>query len=335
MSQEIIIPYELNEFTANQIVRELWQLDHSKEIFLNFSCLNFARPFGILILASSLNFHFVYTNVPVKLTGLKEYSSVYQYLAHIGFFKLALFQLGNAPGQARGSNTYIPIEVLNKGIFENKIAEHFENTGQNLPIGLFVNNYAYKLASLIAGHSGAANEIITYCFREIIRNVFEHGQTDNCMVIGQKWSNGIVEISIADNGCGIFSTLMSKYNLSTNLQALKLAIEPGISSKDTSAPGDDWSNSGFGLFVLSEIGKRLGQFSICSGESLLCYTGLRVSPYDYLFKGTAVQLRINTNFNNISFGIIDEICKEGFRLAVAASRPIRPSKSSASRINTF
>ena len=44
--------------------------------------------------------------------------------------------------------------------------------------------------------------MVSYCLREVIRNVFEHAQTDTCTVMAQRYSDGAAEIAIIDNGMG-------------------------------------------------------------------------------------------------------------------------------------
>lgn len=329
--QTFNVPRELNEYSANLLTQNLWALDPTEEIEINIALLRFALPYGALLFANSLKSYIDFHNAKIKITNINRLSNVFGYLAHVGFFKLAYFDVGNAPGVASGSQSYIPIEVIEKRIFEEKAEEYLEDTGTSLPLAHFVNGYSYRLASLItnSGYSQYQN-LISYCLREIIRNVFEHGETDNCTIFGQNYANGNVEIAIVDNGIGLLASLREEYHISSHEEALLHSITPGVSSKLNQGRGDEWANSGFGLFVLSELGNQFGQFSICSGTSSLAKrnNGLKLEPSQ--FKGTAVQLKINMHQLSNNDNIIEEICEQGMALASSQEQQIIASQSSYS-----
>ena len=93
--------------------------------------------------------------------------------------------------------------------------------------------------------------MLSYCFREVIRNVFEHANCGECSVMAQSWSNNIAEVAIIDRGVGIKKSLSSTYNIVTHVDALKLAVKPGISSGSVLSTGGKWGNEGYGLYILS------------------------------------------------------------------------------------
>lgn len=83
--------------------------------------------------------------------------------------------------------------------------------------------------------------LLHYCIREIIRNTLEHNEkyqqsvsNDLCSVyIAAQRHNtkGLTELAFADNGVGIKRTLLdSKHQIQDDLDALKTALQPGISS---------------------------------------------------------------------------------------------------------
>lgn len=321
---EIFLPNVLNEKTVITVVNALWQY-HDEQCFLDISNLNFVRPFGALVLATELAQRYEMTNNPVILQGRSDDRSAHSYLAHVGFFKAAYFDIGNEIGSARGTSNYFPFRRLNEIDFINKINEWENEYGIERPIQFFINKEAEKLSGIITRNPEEVN-YITYCFREVIRNVFEHSYVKDCFVFGQKWENGEVEIGITDKGIGVLTSLQEKFGYLQEVDALLMCIEPGVSSKDITIPGD-WTNSGFGLYVLSEIGKQFGQFMLCSGGSgLVCSRG-RCKIINCFFHGTAIQLKLNLNqISNLATSI-EEIVSEGERIATAQGRVVKASKS--------
>ena len=86
---------------------------------------------------------------------------------------------------------------------------------------------------------------------------------------------------------------------------------PGV-SRASVEPGEDdfWANSGFGLYVLSELGSRLGSFTLCSGEAVVRTGEDAGRSRGFCFAGTAVKLRVkrpkNQNFEELITRIISD-----------------------------
>jgi hypothetical protein len=319
------VPKRLDAKTVLKIVDQLWE-DNEKKYSLDISRLIFSLPFGALVLSTELAYRYKQTGNEVELIGYSESNDVHSYLGHVGFFKTARYELGKKPGEAKGSNKYIPLTKLSKEYFLRKQTEMEDEYGITRPLQYFVQKEAEKMAMLIASGSTEV-EAIAYCFREIIRNVFEHGETDECVICGQKWDTGVTEIGIVDNGCGILKSLSSKFTVSSDAKALEICLNPGVSSKDTNLK-DEWSNSGFGLYILSELGKRFGKFILCSGGSgVECVNG-RSQLFDCCFHGTAIRLRLNIKENDDVSSIIDRIANEGELIAAKNGTIIKASKKS-------
>ena len=171
-------------------------------------------------------------------------------------------------------------------------------------------------------NSGAAIMLL-YCFREIIRNSFEHAGVNKCFVMAQRWYDGDAEITIADRGMGIYDSLKQKHAVTSPENALKLALMPGITSGGDRATGSEWDNSGFGLYVTSEIGKRFGNFSILSSNKLLLNAGQNNPTKDVPLHGTIVKLKVNTNDGDYFPNILKQIIGEGEKIALNISGSIK------------
>lgn len=151
-----------------------------------------------------------------------------------------------------------------------------------------------------------------YCIREILRNVFEHSGADECFICGQRWENGNVEFAILDEGRGICATLGQKYNIVSDADALLTAIRPGTTrTAGLSKEENVFDNSGFGLFVLSQLSMNFGWFCLGSGNARIFGKDRVVSQKDgYAMAGTffgARFLRAPSDF----LGVLDDIIESG------------------------
>ena len=323
----IRIPVRLTASSVFAFLPELNCSVDKPDLSIDFSDLSFALPFGSLLLACSLHDWLKQRNERELLTEFicPEDQDAIGYLSHIGFFEFIGHRLGKKPGEALGGSTYVPIRVVDAATLENLRTQSAE------PAGRTVSKVSGQLAEVLTRKNQfKINAPIAYCFREIMRNVFEHAATNHCLVCAQRWTNGTVEIAIIDRGRGILESLRERYDHKDADEALRAAIRPGISRSAPNKDDDEWANSGFGLFVLSEIGKSLGSFTIISRGASLKAKNSELSLSERSFPGTAIQLRMTKpkgcNFQEY----IEKIIAEGERLASGRGQRAHASKSSQS-----
>lgn len=316
---EIFAPAESFAFT-----RTLWATHTTPRVILDFAPLKFSLPFGMLVVASELK-RFAASRPPqtLFLRGISAQNAAHSYLSFIGFFEHVGIRYGSKPGEARGSSSYFPITVLKR----SELMARLEESGK--PIAFAVEAEAQKLAVVLTQkHDMTVNRPIAYCLREIIRNTFEHGATDQSVVCAQRWKDGEVELGIVDRGRGVRRSLAERMETPSDAEALALAIQPGISRSADVADPDEWANSGFGLYVLSELGRLCGSFAICSGTAAIAVEAGTAANRDYAFSGTAVCLRMKkpkgANFDQL----LQEIVARGEEMSAASEFPRRASKSS-------
>lgn len=337
--KRIFLPPQLKGNDIFNFTSVMWGLKDHPDLILDFSQLRFVYPFGTLVLMSEIR-SFTHErgtkSLPdLQIRGINRGSnSAHSYLAHIGFFTGANIKLldgtpiGKGPGQAKGSSSYIPITYVNAADLLRQSEELKQERGVVKPIGHFIVKESDRLAALITQQNKSSiNDPVSYCLREIIRNVFEHGEATRCAVSGQKIGDEI-EIAVVDRGVGIRRSLNKKYELESDLDALKKAVLPGVSGNEIDEESEDkWANSGYGLYVLSELGKRLGEFKLCSGAASLHFAGGETNEAAHSFHGAAVQLKVTKpkgiNFWEYIVGIISE----GEALTGQEGRPRRASAS--------
>lgn len=128
-------------------------------------------------------------------------------------------------------------------------------------------------------------ESIRYILSELIRNVLEHARTPHGAIVAAQYhkKSNIIRIGIADTGVGIRETISQSHTAWTDIDALKLALTPGITGT-TPREGGTIDNAGAGLFFIKSIAANNRDFfMLYSGDAL--YKLLRVPT------GKTVRLR--------------------------------------------
>src|SRR3989344_7473908 len=113
-------------------------------------------------------------------------------------------------------------------------------------------------------------EPIRYIISELVRNVLEHSQSRYGAIISAQYykESNIIRIGIADTGVGIKETITQTHSAKTDLEALKLALTPGITGT-TRKEGGSELNAGAGLFFIKSIAKiNRNFFIIYSGNAM-------------------------------------------------------------------
>ena len=317
------IPRELNGSEIFSFTSTFWK-SKGNDITFDFSNLAFSTPYPTLVLAAEIKS--LIASSPENTytaTGIDANRNAHSYLGHIGFFQYVGINRGNKPGQASGSHTYIPISLITIQGIRSKL------TSPDQPIGDAIQKEAERIAILLTRSNNLKTyKPIAYCLREIIRNVFEHANISQCTIFGQCYKDA-VEIAIVDRGQGIKSSLSKRYQINSDDEAISLAIKPGISESDVLiGDSNKWANSGFGLFVLSELGRQTGSFNLCSGDAELETSISRpLIIRSHSFHGTAIRLRIQKPKGVNFVEYIEEIIKNGEEITNQSTTPRRASQS--------
>lgn len=130
-------------------------------------------------------------------------------------------------------------------------------------------------------------ETIGYIVSELGRNVIEHAQADNGAILCAQYykKSNSIRIGIADTGVGVKATISNSYSVKTDLDAIKLALWPGVTGT-TRKEGGTEQNAGAGLFFIKSIASvNRDFFVIYSGNGL----------YKLLKKAPNSRLRLNAD----------------------------------------
>lgn len=111
---------------------------------------------------------------------------------------------------------------------------------------------------------------IRYIVSELVRNVLEHANTkDGALVCAQYYKKtNSIRLGIADTGIGIRGSLSRIHAVSNDIDAIKLALVPGITGT-TRREGGTEDNAGAGLFFIKSIASiNKGLLMIYSGNGM-------------------------------------------------------------------
>lgn len=296
----------LDEVGARTIIETIRNNPNESEYIIDLKNLTDTKPLGVAILANELTY-FKRNSKHISFAGIDTNPYPVTYLQAAGFFDVLGIQRENIRSP-KEHNIQVKLMNITRG-YLHEIMDNSPRMVLQEAIEDVSEAMTYKIFNKPNSH-------IAYCFREIIRNVFEHSGADSCTCFAQhKRASGTLEIAVADSGAGILSAISKKNKfITTTDEAIEFAIKPGASGADTSGT-DEYSNSGFGLYVMSKIGEHFGKFTIATNDRIhyMGSTPTKKRPYHY--HGTAVGLFVNyADFIN-NGNVVERIVHDGERLA--------------------
>jgi hypothetical protein len=103
--------------------------------------------------------------------------------------------VGKVPGAVDGNGAWLPVTTLTRAQLDCRMTETMK------PLGRVIHEECERLAKMLTRSAQMKiNEPLAYCLREVIRNVFEHADTDRCVFCAQRWQHGTVELAVIDQG---------------------------------------------------------------------------------------------------------------------------------------
>lgn len=122
-------------------------------------------------------------------------------------------------------------------------------------------------------------EPVKYVIAELVRNTLEHGGGSPAVAMVQAFPKaGTIAIGVADVGIGMRSSLARHHHVGNPVQAIELAMQPGVSGT-TSRIGGNAENAGAGLFFCKSLAYISAQyFVVWSGDGM--FKLLRRRPVD-------------------------------------------------------
>lgn len=290
----------------------------NEEVVFDFSKMSNFDPLPMLMMGAMIRrYRNQYPNIPFRVSGINTYGK--GYAGTMGFFKYISTSLGigKMPGEANGSSNYIPITPL--VIDELQKAEYEQ--GNYMDLGDIIEKEAGRLARIVDRGNTELHKLLTFLIREILRNTPEHAKINTVWVCGQYWSSyELAEIAFIDEGIGIFKSITQnaahREYITDNATALQWALKAGISEAFRPSvkqrSDDEWANSGFGLYMVSEICKHLnGSFCIISYGNYMLIDNHGIKAGETSFHGTAIRMRVPSKKILSAQSVISEIASQG------------------------
>jgi len=289
------LPKKLSLVESMEFSCKLRDIEKSDHYELDFCQVGIVEPFALLIVSSEIQR--LKSKNPDAIFNFENYGKM-GYAGHMGFFKSFGLDQGKRPGEARGTDTHIPMKILNCEELQRDAAE------KGSYVGDIIEEESEQLASMLCKQDqGAVHETLAYSIREIMRNVVEHSEATQIGLCAQYWpSRHQVEVAILDRGVGLKSTMKRNPHLdvSNHKAAINYALMPAVSG--TAFKGSKrkqkgpWANSGFGLYMTSRICRNGGTFFVASGDTGMLLTTKGGKKYfPCAFSGTAIRMVIKTN----------------------------------------
>ncbi len=188
------------------------------------------------------------------------------------------------------------------------------------------------------------SETISHVVTELVRNVLEHSDSKNGAILCAQYypKSNSIKIGIVDTGVGIKKTINFSYPASTDLEAIRLALIPGITGTTKKEGGTEF-NAGAGLFLIKSIASvNRDFFMIYSGSGmykLLKRPGEKIKLYPDPFKdkhskegqlpywkGTAVGIDISLEQTK-EFGILLDFIWQTYKQAIHERKKAKYKKA--------
>lgn len=304
-------------------------LDIGETCEVDFSSVCTCNPFPMLIVSNALSrFRKKYTNnlfVPVGCDN--------SYAKYMKFYRACGINYGENVEDDRHREGYSTITKICISELER------EGHQSNRIIQEVIDDRAKIMSEIVAQRNIPFQKWLSFVLREMIRNIPEHSESDTIWYCAQYWpSYDLVELAILDEGIGIKESLFrgEKVNKNTSdVEAIKLSLEPGISGAGTNIFDEDWQNSGYGLYMVSQMCAELGGSFIVSSGNAAAILGkdngtVEITENKSYVEGTAIQIRVKPSSTLDYDHIRREILQRGEKRARTLKNGIH-SASKASR----
>jgi len=308
----ILVPKNLLLAQSLEFIAYLNSLEPADSYHFDFTRSNLIDPFSLIYLSREIQ---AFRSKRGESDFIAKNFGHLTYHSHMGFFKAFGLDFGKNPGAASGSLAYIPITIYNCEDIRREASAKGVNPGEIL------TTQSEQLALILTqGKQSDYVQALSFSMREIFRNAVEHSESQQIGFCAQYLpSQSLVKFAILDTGIGIAKSLSRNKDLQikNDLDGLYTSLKPGISGKVPSIEyrhDDHWQNSGFGLFMTSELAKRKGSFSIASGDHSLTLVRDKKIELPGSIQGTIVGIDLNVqtlkDFEEIKRTIYSQIPKD-------------------------
>jgi hypothetical protein len=307
---------------------EIWYEDDADIVNFDFKRVRFLSPFAMLFIARQLLA--IRTARPKVRFRIINFEHL-DYPAHMGFFECFGAHVGKKLGEARGDFNYLPITELS--------TSDFLTTHGRYRIQDSIESESGKLAGVLTRlGSGPSFDAVQFSLREILRNVFEHSAARKVLYCAQHWlSRRKTQIVIADDGMGIRKSLSEnpRFKDISDRDSVQLALLPGVSGNYRALTemhsGNNWQNSGYGLYMTSRLCRNHGGFlMMSSNRALLLQPNDKINIPIQNFLGTLIRLDLDLTSTEMLSARLKRYAAEGKEVAkeIAGAQVVNASSAS-------
>lgn len=305
----------------------------NESYYVDFKNVYTCDPFPMLIVSNEIR----HKRDELKRLSFYAKNCSNTYAKHMKFYRACGIDLGDNVEVTKGNSNYSCITKLS-------VNQLKEEGRQSLDvIQEVIEKKAKAMAEIVAqGNTGFKNWL-AFVIRELMRNIPEHSKSDNIWYCAQYWpSYDLVELAIMDEGIGIKESLCENSNyvqmIETDEDAIKLSLEPGISGTmigdKPSFAQSEWDNSGYGLYMVSEMCAELdASFILASGKSAIkvCKENGKIvySNNETNIHGTAIRIRVRPSATIDYNEIRKQIVSRGEEKARKNSKAIHTASKSS------
>ena len=271
---EIIFPKLSSIAYADTIIRSCMAAHKVKKpLTFIFENTTWIDPFAITVIAGTIQFCLQSSKKKIKYIPPKD-NKLKDYLSQIGFNEF--------------------FHINGKDIHKDTSVELTQLTALK---PLYIENVIDLIDSQMQLSPGVTDSL-KMSIQEILTNVFDHSKSENgCFACAQYYPvKRTIRLCITDFGVGILSNLKRKYGVTTDVDAIKLSVKEGVTSRPQSA--------GFGLSNIRNFLKvNEGTLTIISGRGKINFYSNKVKSYNMAkgFEGTIVNLKIYANKESFYF----------------------------------
>lgn len=257
-----------SRLTVDSTVRFLSQFEaacyfHKGKVTIDCNGLGHVEPFSMILLANGIRKIRKENKSTIHFSMRGPFPS---YPRFMGLFKSCGFQVDYDPNYSKGSRRYQQISTLTRSEITNRSSDNWSH-----PIDEIQKEAAGIARVLGQSEKSELFRILKYMLTEIMRNWYEHSEGSFLLTCAQYWPNrDRVECGVLDSGIGLRASLAKNANLViiSDRDAIDTAMLPGVSGKNLKTrTSDPWFNSGYGLYMISQLCKVAGEFLLMSGNS--------------------------------------------------------------------
>lgn len=292
------VPINLNLANVLSFSKELDDSEIAREYVFDFERLAHAPPFGLLFIAQCIK---KFRALRAELHPRSEFKAInagHSYARTMGLWKhIGIRKYKDDPISA-GSSRYTPITAFNADDIKNR------NSKESKSLAETIDDIGCEQATLLTQGGGDEIEnLLSYCIREVFRNVVDHSGSNDFWYCSQYWpTKDIVELAVVDEGRGFLTSLSEnpKFTLKTEKEAVVSATDRGATRIHENTihvkgmwPGygaSENQNSGLGLYVLKMLSTQAGSLTIVSNDSCVRYKLSKTSFYSAKSYGSAIRV---------------------------------------------